>query len=224
MAKQQQLQAQTRSAVGRNAVKKMKETGLVPAVIYGAGQETQPLAINAREINNLLARAVSEHVLVDLEINGGEQVQKRLALIQEVQHHPLRRNILHVDFHAVREDEKIHAEIPVETLGEPAGVKNFGGVLEHSLHTIEVECLPRDLPESIAIDVSALNVGDAIHVKDVNLPEGVAATAAPDLTVVRVAAPKVEVEAAGAVEAAAQPEVLKEKKDDAAAAKTPEKK
>ena len=213
-----------RTTVGRNGVKKIKATGLVPAVIYGANQGTQPLSINAREINNLLARAVSEHVLVDLEISGGEQVQNRLALIQEVQHHPLRRNILHVDFHAVREDEKIHAEVPVETLGEPAGVKNFGGVLEHSLHSIEVECLPRDLPESISLDVSALNVGDAIHVRDVALPSGVVAKAAPDLTVVRVAAPKVEVEPAAGAEAVAQPEVLKEKKEEPAAAKPPEKK
>ena len=212
-----------RTAVGRNAVKKIKATGLVPAVIYGANQETQPLSVNAREINNLLARASSEHVLVDLEISGGEQVQNRLALIQEVQHHPLRRNILHVDFHAVQEDEEIHAEIPITTLGEPTGVKNFGGVLEHSLHALDVKCLPRDLPESIQIDVSGLNVGDAIHVKDVVLPEGVTAAAAPDLTVIRVAAPKVEVEPVPGVEAAAQPEVIKEKKDDAAA-KPPEKK
>ena len=224
MAKQQKLQAQMRSVLGRNAVKKIKATGLVPAVIYGANQETQPLSVSAREINNLLARAVSEHVLVDLEISGGDQVQNRLALIQEVQHHPLRRNILHVDFHAVREDEKIHAEIPVETLGEPAGVKNFGGILEHSLHSIEVECLPRDLPESISIDVSGLNVGDAIHVKDVILPQGVSAKAAPDLTVVRIAAPKVEIEPSAVPDAAGQPEVLKEKKEDPAAAKAPEKK
>ena len=225
MAKQQKLQAQTRTALGRSAVNKIKQQGLVPAVIYGGTEAPQALALNAREISNLLAKAVSEHVLVDLEIADGGQVQSRLALIQEVQHHPLRRDVLHVDFHAVRADEKIHAEIPIETIGEPNGVRNFGGILELALHALEVECLPRDLPDVITIEVSALNVGEAIHVQDVVLPEGVVAKAAPELTVVRVAAPKVEVEPVVA-EVAPQPEVLKEKKEEpgAAPAKAPEKK
>ncbi len=102
---------------------------------------------------------------------------------------------LHVDFHAVRADEKLHARNPGrDRSAKPAGVKNFGGILEIALHSIEVECLPKDLPEMIRIDVSGLNVGDAIHVKDLQLPEGVSARADGDLTVVRVAAPKVEVE------------------------------
>ena len=226
MAKQQKLQAQTRTALGRSAVNKIKQQGLVPAVIYGGTEAPQALALNAREISNLLAKAVSEHVLVDLEIADGGQVQSRLALIQEVQHHPLRRDVLHVDFHAVRADEKIHAEIPIETIGEPNGVRNFGGILELALHALEVECLPRDLPDVITIEVSALNVGEAIHVQDVVLPEGVVAKAAPELTVVRVAAPKVEVEPVVTGEVAPQPEVLKEKKEEpgAAPAKAPEKK
>lgn len=218
MAKQQKLQAQTRTSLGRSAVNKIKQQGLVPAVIYGGTEPPQSLSINAREISNLLARAVSEHVLVDLEIADGGQVQNRLALIQEVQHHPLRRHVLHVDFHAVRADEKIHAEIPIETIGEPNGVRNFGGILELALHALQVECLPRDLPDVITIEVSALNVGEAIHVKDVALPAGVIARAAPELTVVRVAAPKVEVEPVVASEVPAQPEVIKEKKEEPAAA------
>ena len=137
-----------------------------------------------------------------------------------MQHHPIRRDVLHVDFHAVRADEKLHAEIPVEPFGEPAGVKNFGGILEIALHSLEVECLPKDLPDLIRIDVSGLNVGESIHVKDIALPEGVSVRVDADLTVVRVAAPKVEIEpVASAAAAAAGPEVIKEKKEDAAAAK-----
>ena len=218
MAKQQKLQAQTRTAIGRAAVNKIKQQGLVPAVIYGGTEPPQALTISAREISNLLAKAVSEHVLVDLEIADGGQMQNRLALIQEVQHHPLKRDVLHVDFHAVRADEKIHAEIPIETLGEPNGVRNFGGILELALHALEVECFPRDLPDVITIEVSELNVGEAIHVKDIALPAGVVAKAAPELTVVRVAAPKVEVEPVVTGEAPAQPEVIKEKKEEPAAA------
>ena len=216
MAKQLKLSAQTRSVVGRSAVNKIKAQGLVPATIYGGHDKPVNLSLNKREISTLLSRATSEHVLVDLEIADGSAKSSRLALIQEVQHHPIRRDVLHVDFHAVRADEKLHAEIPVEPFGEPAGVKNFGGILEINLHSLEVECLPKDLPELIRIDVSALNVGEAVHVKDLVLPEGVSVRADGELTVVRVAAPKVELEPVAAV-AAAGPEVIKEKKDDAAA-------
>ncbi len=215
MAKQLKLSAQTRSTVGRSAVNKIKAQGLVPATIYGGHDKPVNLSLNKREISTLLSRATSEHVLVDLEIVDGAQKTSRLALIQEVQHHPLRRDVLHVDFHAVRADEKLHAEIPVEPFGEPSGVKNFGGILEIALHSLEVECLPKDLPDLIRIDVTALNVGEAIHVKDITLPDGVLARADGDLTVVRVAAPKVEIEPVAAV-AAAGPEVIKEKKEDAA--------
>ena len=216
MAKQQKLNAQTRNTVGRSAVNQLKKQGLVPAVIYGAKEEPQKLTLNAREIGTLLSRATSEHVLVDLEIADGGKTSSRLALIQEVQHHPLKRSVLHVDFHAVRADEKLHAEIPVEPTGEADGVKNFGGILEINLHSVEVECFPRDLPEIIIIDVSHLGVGDAIHIKDLKLPEGVTVRGDEDLTVVRVAPPTVEIAPAVAAEVAAAPEVLKEKKEDAA--------
>lgn len=222
MAKQQKLSAQTRQATGRSAVNKIKEQGLVPAVIYGGSEASVSLSLNAREVGTLLSRAVSEHLLIDLEITDGNEKTNRLALIKEVQHHPVRRDVLHVDFHAVNANETIHSAIPVEPVGEPAGVKNFGGILEIAMHELEIECLPKDLPEVISIDVSELGVGDAIHVRDVKLPAGVTAHSDADLTVVRIAAPKVEIEPVAV--AATQPEVLKEKKEDPAAAKPPEKK
>ncbi len=214
MAKQLTLKVQTRAQAGRTAVKRIKQQGLVPAVIYGGKDQPQNLQVNAREISGLLARAVSEHLLVELEIANGADIVNRLALIQEVQHDALKGDVLHVDFRAVRTDEKIHAEVPIEPVGEATGVKNFGGVLEVALHSLVVECLPRDLPEVISIDVSELGVGQAIHVKDVSLPDGVTAKADPDLTVVLVAAPRVEAEPVTVV-VAAQPEVLKEKKEEA---------
>ncbi len=215
MAKQLKLTAQTRSTVGRTAVKKIKAQGLVPAVVYGSHDAPISLSLNAREFSRLMAHATSEHFLVDLEINDGGTTSSRLALIQEVQHDALSRDVLHVDFHAVKADEMLHSEIPVEPYGEPDGVKNFGGILEINMHSVEVECLPKDLPEVIRIDVSGLGVGASIHIKHLILPAGVTARGDGDLTVVRVAAPKVEVEPEPAA-AAAQPEVLKEKKDDAA--------
>jgi large subunit ribosomal protein L25 len=214
MAKQLKLTAHTRSTAGRTAVTKIKQQGLVPAVVYGGQDKPVNLSLNAREIHTLLAHATSEHVLVDLEIVDGGAKSSRLALIQEVQHHPLRRDVLHVDFHAVKADELLHSKIPVEAFGEADGVRNYGGILELNMHEIEIECLPKDLPEIIRIDVSKLGVGEAIHIKDIQFAEGVTARADGDLTVVRVAAPKVEVEPVAA-EAAAQPEVLKEKKEEA---------
>ncbi len=212
MAKQIKLAAHARSGAGRTAVKKIRATGSIPAVIYGATQQATNLQVNAREMGEVLAHASGEHFLVELEITDGGAVSKRLALVQEVQHHPVRSTILHVDFHAVAEDEKLHAHIPVEATGEPIGVKNFGGRLEVLLHSLEVECLPKDLPDIIRLDVSSMNIGDAVHLRDLVLPAGVSARGDGDLTVVRIAG-TVSATAAGPAEGGpTQPEVIREKK------------
>lgn len=210
MAKQIKLAAQMRTALGRTAVKKIKQQGLVPAVVYGAKQDAESVQLSAREIATVLSRSTGEHVLVELEIAGGKN---RLAIIQEVQHDPVKRNILHVDFHAVSADETIHAQIPLQTTGEAFGVKNYGGLLEVPLHQLEIECLPKDLPEIITIDITEMNLGDAVHVRDIKLPSGVVTHVDADLIAVRVSAPLVADPDAPA--AASQPEVTKEKKADA---------
>jgi large subunit ribosomal protein L25 len=212
MAKQIKLAAQARTGLGRSAVTKLKMQGLVPAVVYGAKQQVEHLQLSAREVDNVLAHATGEHFLVELEVGGAAN---RLALVQEVQHHPVTRKVLHVDFHAVAADELLHAAIIVETTGEAAGVK-LGGIIETQIHELEVECLPKDLPDVIRLDVSAMNIGDAIHVRDVPLPEGVKARADGELTVLRIAPPTVVVEVApaGVAPAAATPEVIKEKKTE----------
>ncbi len=150
-----------------------------------------------------------------------------MALIQEVQHAPLSGGIVHVDFHAINMNELLHTSVPIESRGEPAGVKSFGGILEQSLRSLDIECLPKDLPEVLSIDVSGLNIGSSIHVRHIQLPPGVKALDDPDLTVFLVAAPAVvEVVApVAATAAAAQPEVIKEKKEEPGAEKkAPEKK
>ncbi len=222
MAKQIKLAAQTRSGVGRSAVNKIKAQGSVPAVIYGGKKEPQPLQVGARDIANILAKASGENVLVDLEIDAAGQKASRMALIQEIQHHPLSGKVLHVDFLAVSADQKITANIPVEPFGEAAGVKNFGGILEQMMRSIEVECLPKDLPDVLTVDVSALNIGDTIHVSDIKLPENVVASDLGTMSVFHVLSPtKIEAaeEAATAAAAAAPtaPEVLKQKEDPATA-------
>ena len=229
MAKQVKLSARARTFVGGSVANKLKREGLIPAVIYGGKEDSLPLQVGARDISNVLSRARGENILVELEIENAGKTTSRMALIQEVQHAPLSGGIVHVDFHAVNMNEALHTSVPIEARGEPEGVKSFGGILEQSLRSLEIECLPKDLPEVFHIDVSGLNIGDSIHVKDIVLPDGVKTLEDADLTVFLVAAPavvEVETPAAAAATPAAEPEVIKEKKEEAAPDKkaAPEKK
>jgi large subunit ribosomal protein L25 len=178
--------------------------------MYGAKDKPEPLQVSKREFSALLSHAAGENILVELEIAGDAN---RLAMVQEVQHAPIGGDVLHIDFHAISMDETVEADVPLETTGTANGVKNFGGLLEQNLRTLSIECLPRDLPDVITVDVSALNIGDSIHVRDIPLPAGVSTKNPPDLTAFSVMAPTVAEEPAAAAVAAA-PEVIKEKKED----------
>jgi large subunit ribosomal protein L25 len=218
MAKQVKLKAERRSAVGRSAARKLKARGIIPAIIYGGKNEAQALQVSAREIRAMLSHASGENILVELEIDG--ESSNRSALVQEIQHSPVGGDIMHIDFHAVSMDEEIHAEVPLEAIGVANGVKNFGGLLEQSLRSLAVECLPRDLPDRITVDVSNLNIGDSIHVRDIQMPAGVTPKVQLDLTAFSVLAPAVEEEPVpvAAEGAAAGPEVITEKKPEPEAA------
>lgn len=214
MSNQASLKAARRTATGRNAVKNVKAAGAVPAILYGSGVDPTPLQVERRAIDGLLAHAVGENILVNLEIEDAGKSANRLALINEVQHHPVDRSVLHIDFQAVSMNEMLAAEIVIEPVGEANGVKNFGGLLEQSLRSVEVECLPKDLPEIIRVDVSALNLGDSLHVADLPALPGVKYLADADVTVFLVSEPKTTEEAApvAAEAAATEPEVIREKK------------
>src|SRR5438105_8455794 len=219
MAKQVKLKAEPRSATGRSAARRLKAPGIVPAVVYGGKEKSQSLQVSARDINAMLSHASGENILVELEIAGEKST--RTALLQEVQHSPVGGAVLHVDFHAISMDEKIQADVPLEGLGVATGVKNFGGLLEQNLRALAIECLPRDLPDKITVDVSALNIGDSIHVRDIKLPSGVAAKVQPDLTAFSVMAPVIEEEPVtpeAEAAAAAGPEVITAKKEEGEAA------
>jgi large subunit ribosomal protein L25 len=217
MAKEVKIKAEHRTGTGRSAVRKLKARGIIPAVIYGGKQKPQPLQVSARDINAVLSHASGENILVELEIDG--EKDGRAAMLQEIQHSPLGDEIMHVDFLAVSMDETIEADVPLEPVGVPNGVKNFGGLLEQSLRSLTIECLPGNLPDRITVDVSGMNIGDAIHVRDIRLPSGVSVQAQPDLTAFSVLAPAVEeVPVAAAETAAAGPEVITEKKAEGEAA------
>jgi large subunit ribosomal protein L25 len=210
-----------RTATGRSAVRKIKAQGAVPAIVYGARSKPEPLQIAKRDISLILSHASGENILVELEIDG--EKSGRLALVQEVQHAPVGGDILHVDFHAVSMDEKIEADVPLEPTGIAEGVKTFGGLLEQALRSLAIECLPRDLPDVITVDVSHLNIGDAIHVREIPLPQGVTTRVPADLTAFSVLAPTVEEAPAAAPEAAAAPEVITAKKEEPEGAPAKEK-
>ena len=208
------LKAYPRSQVQRAEVTKLRRAGRVPATIYGRQAQPQNLEVDYDEISDLLHHSVSENVLVDLSVENDPRA-KRLALVQDVQHHPLSAKVLHLDLHEVAENEKVTVQVPVETTGEAAGVKNGGGTLEHVLHKLKVRCLPKDLPEEIIIDVTALEIGKSIHLGEITPPAGVEIIGEKSRTVVAVAAPRAEEEvAATAAPAAGDVELIKEKKED----------
>ena len=198
MAKILDLTAQPRTVSGTGAVNRLRKSGLTPAVVYGSKVAAANVQVDTKTFSKILQGSASDNILVSLKLATGEQ----LALVQEVQHDHLRGGITHVDFHAIAYDEEIHAEVPVEIVGEAPGLK-FGGLVEAIHHTLEVRCLPKDLPERITVDVSSLELNKSIHVSEVNLPEGVRAKLAGDVVVVMCVEPKVEAEPEPAAAAAA---------------------
>lgn len=215
------LTAYSRTLAKRTGVKKLRTSDRVPAVIYGKLNPPQNLEITVKDLENLIHHSASENVLVDLNVTNDPK-PKRLALVQEVQHHALSGKVLHVDLHEVAENEKVTITVPVESIGEAVGVKTGGGTLEHVLFKLKVRALPKDLPEMIKVDVSALEVGKSIHIGDLVAPEGVEIIGDKHISVFAVAAPLTEAQATAAESAAAgavtQPEMLKEKKEEAAPA------
>lgn len=204
-----------RTAVRRSGVKKLRSQDRIPAVIYGRKRQPQNLELQVKTLQDLVHHSASENILVDLTVQDDAE-PKRLALVQEVQHHPLSGAILHVDFHEVAEDERVVITVPVQTVGEAVGVK-AGGVLEVLLYKLKVRALPKDLPEVITLDVAHLEIGRAIHIGDITPPPGSEILGEKSISVVAVAAPVTEEEekaAEAAAEGTAEPEVLKEKKDE----------
>jgi len=211
------LKAYPRTQSRRNGARNLRTAGRVPAVIYGRQAEPQNLEVNAKEFGDLIHHSASENLLVDLSVENDARA-KRLALVQEIQHHPLEGDVLHVDFHEVTENEKVVILVPLETVGEAAGVKNSGGVLEHVVFKLKVRGLPKDLPEQMIVDVSLLELGKSIHLGDIKAPPGVEILGDKHLSVISVAIPRTEEEevavTAEGETAAGDVEMIKEKKED----------
>jgi large subunit ribosomal protein L25 len=188
--KSAKLSVKPRSATRRAHAKQLRRAGRAPAVIYGKIAAPQPLDLDAKEFGALLTHAGTDNFLLDLSVDGDDRPQ-RFALVKEIQRHPLSGLILHVDFHEISHDEEIDAQVPVIIIGDAYGVKTEGGLLETVMHEVTARCLPDKLPSTIEIDITELRAGQAVHVSDVQCPDGVKLVNESTLAVLHIVESKV---------------------------------
>lgn len=203
--------ATARDATGKGAARTLRSKGQIPAVIYGHGREPQALSLNARDLDKLLGHIQAESTVIEVSVGG----TTAKTLIREIQRHPIKRQILHVDFQALVAGEKVTVNIPIVLTGVAEGVRLDGGVLDQTLRELEIEVDPSNIPDRIEIDVTNMVIGDSLHVSDLKVPAGVEVLNDPETSVAVLAAPRAvieEVPAAeaveGAAEGAAEPEVI----------------
>ena len=178
------LTAERRSDAGKGVARKLRAAGKVPAVLYGQGLDTTPLTVDSRELTHLLHGSAGSNVLVDLIVDGEEH----LAIPREIQRDHIHSKWVHVDFLAVSRTQTITVSVPVHETGDAAGVKE-GGVVEHHLREVQIECLPQDVPDEIVVDITDVELGDMIHVSDLVLPAGVTILTNPEDAILSVITP-----------------------------------
>jgi large subunit ribosomal protein L25 len=210
------LSAQKRDVTGKGAARKLRAQGRIPAVIYGHHEKTRQLSLNAHEVTRLFGTVHYETTVFELDIDG-EKGEVR-ALVREVQRHPSRHELLHIDFHQIHKGEKVHVSVPVRLVGSAPGVR-AGGLLQHTTSELEVRCVADAIPDRIDVDVSALEIGESVHVRDITVPAGVELLEDGDRTICSVAPPAVvpvEEEEAAPVEEAAesQPELIRRRREE----------
>ena len=220
MAQQIKLTATTRKETGKEVAKKLRREGMLPGVVYGHKTDPIPLILELKQFLSLLGGGKSESKLINLSVEGNGGPSEKTVMIKELQIDPLTRNYLHVDFFEISMDEEVTLSISVALTGDAVGVE-MGGVLQQVRRELEIKCLPSQIPESISVDVSALNIGDSIHLKDVSLPSGIKVMEDENLTIVTILSPTVEkepvaeeleAEAAEAAEAGAEEKKPEEEK------------
>ena len=210
------LEAEKREVTGKNKVRVLRGQGFIPAVVYSDGKNSMPIKVSRHEFLRLIHQKRIESAVINLKVKDDSKAKGRPCMIKELQQDPVKGDIIHIDFNEISLTKAIKVNVSVVTKGESAGVKHEGGSLEHILWEIEIECLPTAIPKNIEIDVTALKIGDSIHIKDIVFPAGVKVLADADAVVLSVAAPMKEEVAVEAVEGEekAEPEVIKEKKEE----------
>jgi large subunit ribosomal protein L25 len=210
------LNAAARSDIGTGNARKLRQAGSVPAVIYGHGRAPQNLSLNTRELDRLLSTISVSSTVIDLSIDG----KSSRTLIREIQRHPVKRSIVHVDFQELVAGEKITVSIPLRFVGTADGVRNSGGILEETMHQVHLRLDPASIPDHIDVDVTPLTVGHSFHIRDLKVPEGVTVLDDPGATVCVCTAPKTEAAATttegaeAAAPGAAEPELIRKPKPE----------
>jgi len=208
--------AESRSETGKNVNRRLRSRGLIPGVLYGTGKKAVAVAVSPGEIGAILRSASGENTLFDLDLGG----TRRKVILREFQREPLRGQLLHADFYEIALDKVLQVKVHVELEGTPVGVKLQGGLVDFVTRELELECLPADIPEKIAVDISHLELGKHLRVSDLKLGDKVKVLDEPELVIAHVVLPRAEV-AAEAVTAevateptAAEPEVIKKGKTE----------
>lgn len=215
-----QFPATSRIGNGKGAARKLRQAGQVPAVIYGHGREPQALTLDARDFGKLLDRIAYASTVIELTVDG----KPSMTLIRDIQRHPFKKEILHVDFQELVAGEKVTVSVPLVFVGTADGVRNSGGILDQVMHEVSIHVDPALIPNHIDVDVTALTIGHSFHVGDLKLPEGVEVLEDEDATICVVTAPKAAAEevpagAEGApAEAVAEPELIRKPKPEEAEA------
>ncbi len=215
------LEAELREEIGRISLTDLRKKGFIPAVVYADGKESYPIKVGHRALLRLVHEHHVENAVINLKVKDDKKKKTRSCLIKEIQYDPVKSDILHVDFNEISLTKAIKVNVPVAVKGESVGVKQEGGSLEHILWEIEVECLPTDIPKHFEIDISALKIGDSIHVKDLAAPSNIKVLNDPESIILSVSAPMKEEAPAEALEGEEkkEPEVIKEKKEEPAEGK-----
>jgi large subunit ribosomal protein L25 len=164
------LSAEIREGVGKERARKLRAKGLIPAIFYSPRSQSIPLVIDSKEFVKTLQTEAGENVLIDLNIRKGDQAERRVVMVKEIQIDPLQGTTLHTDFYEVTMDEMVTVEVPIHLVGKPEGIK-VGGILEQIRREIQIQCLPGNIPKRIDVDVSSLKIGDSIHVQDIQVEE-----------------------------------------------------
>ncbi|MFH1189291.1 MAG: 50S ribosomal protein L25 [Candidatus Omnitrophota bacterium] len=216
MEKKVILKADVRTGTGKTVAKNLRANRIVPANVYSSSSGAMSIQVPVDDLALALQTKAGENVLITLKISGGTgAVKEKTVLIKEIQREPIRDGILHVDFNEISLTETLKIDVPLAAKGDPVGVKVDGGILEHIMWEVQVECLPTDIPEKIEVDVSNLKLGESLHVKDIKAPEGVKIINDGELIAMIVKAPKVEVPKEEAeAEAGLEPELIRKKKEE----------
>jgi large subunit ribosomal protein L25 len=215
MATNATISATARAETGKGVARKLRAAGEIPAVIYGHKRAAQSITVPARDLDRLLARISAANTVVELSIDGTTS----RTLIREIQRHPFKRQLLHVDFQELVAGETVTVKIPLVLVGTSDGVRTGGGVLDQVLYSLEIECDPASMPNHIDVDVTNVGVGESVHVRDLVLPQGITVLDDADASVLSVQLTRAAVEDAATVPAAdtsGEPEVIRAKKEDEA--------